>query len=58
VFPAGVYPQLPDGLQDAGVKLSSVTSDLLGKSSRAMLDALVAWRWVNCARSSLPCARR
>jgi transposase len=29
-------------LQDAGVKLSSVASDLLGKSSRAMLDALVA----------------
>jgi transposase len=29
-------------LQDAGVKLSSVASDLLGRSSRAMLDALVA----------------
>jgi transposase len=29
-------------LQDAGVKLSSVASNLLGKSSRAMLDALVA----------------
>lgn len=29
-------------LQDAGVKLSSVASDILGKSSRAMLDALVA----------------
>jgi transposase len=29
-------------LQDAGVKLSSVASDLLGKSSRAMLDALLA----------------
>ena len=29
-------------LQDAGVKLSSVASDLLGKSGRDMLDALVA----------------
>ena len=29
-------------LQDAGVKLSSVASDLQGKSSRAMLKALVA----------------
>jgi transposase len=29
-------------LQDAGVKLSSVAGDILGKSSRAMLDALVA----------------
>lgn len=29
-------------LQDAGVKLSSVASDILGKSSRAMLEALVA----------------
>lgn len=29
-------------LQDAGVKLSSVASDILGKSGRAMLTALVA----------------
>lgn len=29
-------------LQDAGLKLSSVASDLLGKSGRDMLDALVA----------------
>jgi transposase len=29
-------------LQDAGVKLSSVASDILGVSGRAMLDALVA----------------
>ena len=29
-------------LQDAGVKLSSVASDILGTSGRAMLDALVA----------------
>jgi transposase len=29
-------------LQDAGVKLSSVASDLLGRSARDMLDALVA----------------
>lgn len=29
-------------LQDAGIKLSSVASDVLGKSGRDMLDALVA----------------
>ncbi|EYT89542.1 transposase, partial [Frankia casuarinae] len=29
-------------LQDAGIKLSSVASDVLGKSGRAILDALVA----------------
>ncbi len=29
-------------LQDAGIKLSSVVSDIQGKSARAMLDALVA----------------
>ena len=29
-------------LQDAGIKLSSVASDILGKSGRDMLDALVA----------------
>jgi transposase len=29
-------------LQDAGIKLSSVASELLGKSGRAILDALVA----------------
>ncbi len=29
-------------LQDAGMKLSSVATDILGKSGRAMLDALVA----------------
>src|SRR5438309_4231623 len=28
-------------LQDAGIKLSSVASDILGRSGRAMLDALV-----------------
>jgi hypothetical protein len=28
--------------QDAGIKLSSVASELLGKSGRAILDALVA----------------
>jgi transposase len=28
-------------LQDAGIKLSSVATDILGKSGRAMLDALV-----------------
>jgi transposase len=29
-------------LEDAGIKLSAVVADLLGKSARAMLDALVA----------------
>jgi len=29
-------------LQDAGLKLSSVASNILGKSGRDMLDALVA----------------
>ena len=29
-------------LEDAGIKLSSVASDILGVSGRAMLDALVA----------------
>ncbi|AEW93739.1 MULTISPECIES: IS110 family RNA-guided transposase [Streptomycetaceae] len=29
-------------LEDAGIKLSAVVSDLLGKSSRAMLEALIA----------------
>jgi hypothetical protein len=29
-------------LEDAGVKLASVATDILGKSGRAMLDALVA----------------
>ena len=28
-------------MQDTGIKLDSVASDLLGKSGRAMLDALV-----------------
>jgi transposase len=28
-------------LEDAGVKLASVTTDILGRSARAMLDALV-----------------
>jgi transposase len=33
--------RLDKSLQDAGVKLSSVASDILGKSGRDMLDALV-----------------
>jgi hypothetical protein len=35
-------PRIDKVLQDAGLKLSSVASDLLGKSGRDMLDALVA----------------
>jgi len=34
--------RLDKSLQDAGVKLSSVASDILGKSGRDMLEALVA----------------
>ncbi len=34
--------RLDKNLQDAGVKLSSVASNILGKSGRDMLDALVA----------------
>jgi hypothetical protein len=29
-------------LEDAGIKLDCVASDLMGKSARAMLDALIA----------------
>jgi transposase len=55
-------------LEDAGIKLDSVASDVLGVSGRAMLAALVAgerdprrWRsWPRacCARSCPCCARR
>jgi hypothetical protein len=34
--------RLDNILQDAGIKLSSVATDMLGKSGRAMLDTLVA----------------
>jgi transposase len=34
--------RLHKGLEDTGIKLDCVASDLLGKSGRAMLDALVA----------------
>ena len=37
-----VAQRLDKVLQDAGIKLSSVASDILGKSGRDMLDALVA----------------
>jgi transposase len=29
-------------LEDAGIKLDSVASDVMGKSARAMLEALIA----------------
>ena len=56
-------------LQDAGIKLASVATDILGVSGRAMLEALVArarrtprcwptWPGAGCARSCRPCARR
>ena len=35
--------RLQKTLEDAGIKLSSVVSDIMGKSARAMLKALVAW---------------
>ncbi|MBV9922750.1 MAG: hypothetical protein JOY78_18125 [Pseudonocardia sp.] len=52
-------------LEDAGVKLSVVATDIFGKSGRAMLGALItgerdprcspSWPWAGCARRSLPC---
>ena len=56
-------------LEDANLKLGSVLSDVLGKSGRAMLDAIVAgqsgpgaaWpRWPRARRATRPpsCARR
>lgn len=47
--------QLDKVLQDAGLKLSSVASDILGKSGRAMLEALVAEDAETPARISSPC---
>jgi transposase len=44
-------------LQDAGVKLSSVASDLQGKSARAMLEALVAGERDTQALSELALGR-
>jgi transposase len=34
--------RLHKALEDAGIKLDTVASDIMGKSGRAMLDALVA----------------
>jgi transposase len=56
-------------LEDTGIKLDCVASDILGASGRAMLDALVeaddrpgragrAGERGSCARRSPPCARR
>jgi transposase len=55
-------------LEDAGIKLDSVATDVLGVSGRAMLGALVAGERdpqvlaelakASCARSSPNCARR
>lgn len=55
-------------LEGAGIKLSSVASDILGVSGRAMLHGLIGALMIpmfspslhagNCARSSLRCARR
>ena len=55
-------------LEDTGIKLDCVATDILGKSGRAMLDALVAGTTDpavlaelaegSCARSSPRCARR
>ena len=55
-------------LQDANVKLTNVTRQVLGVSGRAMLDALVqgttdrpcspTWRAAACARSCQHCSKR
>jgi transposase len=60
--------RLHKALEDSNVKLDCVASDLLGKSGRAMLDALVQARpiprsWptsprAGCARRSRRCAKR
>ena len=54
--------RLHKALEDSNVKLDCVASDLLGRSGRAMLDALVSgttdprsspsWRWAGCGRRS------
>ena len=54
-------------LQDAGIKLASVATDILGVSGRAMLEALVQgttdaavladWRGASCAKSWRTCDR-
>ena len=61
--------RLHKALEDAGIKLDCVAADILGKSGRDMLDALVAGddrpgacspssRAGRCARRSPRCARR
>jgi transposase len=60
--------RLHKALEDAGIKLDTVAADILGKSGRDMLDALVAgetdrtlspsWRADRCARRSPRCAKR
>ena len=60
--------RLHKALEETGIKLDCVATDILGKSGRAMLDALVAgttdpgcspsWRAASCARRSPRCGRR
>ena len=60
--------RLHKALEDAGIKLDTVAADILGKSGRDMLDALVAGETDpdvladlaagRCARRSPPCATR
>ena len=60
--------RLHKALEDAGIKLDCVAADIMGKSGRDMLDALVAGttdptcspssRGDRCARRSPRCARR
>ena len=55
-------------LEDAGLKLASVLTDVMGVSGRAMVDALLqgqtrparspTWRAGGCGGNSRPCARR
>ena len=52
-------------LEDAGIKIDSVASDMLGKSGRAMIEALIAgnatrngspaWPWAGCAARPRTC---
>jgi len=59
--------RLHKALEDTGIKLDCVATDILGVSGRAMLDALIrgttdpdgwpSWPGVGCARSCPPCGR-
>jgi transposase len=54
---AGVADRVQKVLEDANVKLGSVATDVLGKSGRAMLEALVAGRTDGAAPAELALGR-